>query len=129
MTQIKVSKILDIAKYTATKAGSELADFLLYVSELADQTIRILRNGITFTDNVDCSFLTVNLATGVTSAVNVGSRRPKAIWVAQVVSVLYGVDTFRWYIDGDGSCKVIVNFTGSPAASQQIPVVLLILYG
>ncbi len=128
MTQIKVSKILDLAKYAATKSGQELADFLTYVSELADQVIRILRNGITFTDNIDSKFASASLVTGVASTINVGNRRPKLVIVAQVMSVLYSTDSFSWYIDGNGDCKVVATFTGSPGTAQ-IPVVLLICYG
>lgn len=128
MTQIKVSKILETAKFIATDAGKELQDFIQYVSELADQVIRILRNGVTFADNMDAKFINVNLVTATATAINVGNRRPKMIMVAEVISVTYGVDSFSWYVDNDGSTKVKVGFTGSPGTSQ-IPVVLLISYG
>lgn len=128
MTQIKVSKILELAKFTQTEAGKQLQDFLQYVSELADQVIRILRNGITIQDNVDAKWLDVTLVTGVATVVNVGSRRAKMITVAQVVSVLYGLDAFSWYVDTDGSTKVKATLTGSPGTAQ-VPVVLLVCYG
>lgn len=129
MTQIKISKILEVAKFLATTSGKELEDFIQYVSDLADQMVRAMRNGLSVADNLDAKFLTVNLAHNVTSAVNVGSRRAKMILTAQVLSVTYGLDTFHWYVDADGSTKVRMTFTGSPAATLQIPVVLLISYG
>ena len=128
MTQIKVSRLIEVGKILTTKAGQDLADFVQYVADLAEQVVRALRNGLTFSDNMDATFKTVSLVSGTTAAVNVGTRRPVGIWPVQVVSTAHGWDSFHWYIDGSGQAQVVMTFTSTPG-STPLSVVLLIVYG
>lgn len=128
MTQIKVSRLVEVAKILTTKSGQELQDFVQYVADLAEQVVRALRNGLSFTDNMDATFKTVSLVSGSTAAVNVGTRRPAGIWPVQVVSTQHGWESFHWYIDGAGQAQVLMTFTSTPG-SVPLSVVLLIIYG
>jgi hypothetical protein len=150
MTQIKVSRLVEVGKILATKVGQEIPDFVQYVADLAEQVVRALRNGLSFTDNMDATFKTVSLVSGLTAAVNVGARRPVGIWPVQVVSTAHGWESFHWYIDGSGQAQVVMTFTGTPVvftvteavtgltktitgitapSSAPLSVVLLIIYG
>lgn len=151
MTQIKVSSLIEVSKILTTKAGQELADFVQYLADLSSQVVRALRNGLSFTDNMDASFKTVSLVSGTTTAVNVGARRPVGIWPVQVISAARGWDSFHWYIDGSGQAQVEMTFLGTPhtfsladtstppvtytftayvaAPATPLSVVLLIIYG
>lgn len=128
MTKLKISRLIEVAKFLTTKSGQELQDFITYVADLAEQVVRALRNGLTFSDNFDAAFRTASLVSGVASTLNVGDRRPVGIIPMQVVSTAYGLDSLTWYVDGSGNTKVQVGFTGSPGTAQ-VSVVFLIVYG
>ena len=82
MAKITISRIFEVSLIATTKAYTELQPFIDYVNGLADNTIRILRNGITLTDNVRCSIITQKLTPGTTLSFAVNSR-PVGIIVLQ----------------------------------------------
>ena len=128
MTQLKVSRLIEVSKILTTKSGQELSDFVQYVADLAEQVVRTLRNGVSFVDNMDASFKDAKLVSGTAAIINSGTKRPRMIQIAQIMSETYALDSFTWYIDAQGRTQVKATFTGSPA-STQISVVLLIVYG
>jgi hypothetical protein len=128
MGKITSAKFPEVGKLMATQAGKQLQELVEYLSGFCDDMALNLKNSLTFGDNFLCNFTSVTLADGVASGVQV-KNRAKMILVAQVVSTLYGIDKFSWYIDEQGATKVLVNFSGSPPAGTQIQVVLLIVYG
>lgn len=128
MTQLKVSRLVEVSKLLTTKSGQELQDFIQYVADLAEQVVRTLRNGVSFGDNMDATFKTVTVTSGTAGIVNTDGKRPKLVTIAQVMSLTYAVDSFLWYIDATGQVNVKATFTGSPGTTQ-IQVVLLIVYG
>ncbi len=128
MTQLKVSRLIEVSKILTTKSGQELSDFVQYVADLAEQVVRTLRNGVSFGDNMDATFKEAKLVSGTASVINSGTKRPKMIQIAQVMSTVYSLDSFLWFIDAQGQTQVRATFTGSPG-SAQIDVVLLIIYG
>ncbi len=128
MTQLKVSRLIEVSKILTTKSGQELSDFVQYVADLAEQVVRTLRNGVSFADNMDATFKEAKLVSGTATVINSGAKRPRMIQIAQVMSTVYSVDSFLWFIDAQGQTQVRATFTGSPG-SAQIDVVLLIIYG
>jgi hypothetical protein len=127
MAKITISRIFETSKILATEPGQILQDFINYMSQLAEQTLRNLRNGLTFTDNFDCLVSTVALSDGVDQVVNTSGRQPSGILPLRVVSTAYGADSFAWYIDETGATHVTMTFTNSPTKAQNV--VLLILFG
>ena len=128
MTQLKVSRLLEVSKILTTKSGQELADFVQYVADLAEQVVRTLRNGVSFADNMDATFKEATLVSGDATTVNTGTKRPRMVQVAQVMSLTYALDSFLWYIDSKGATQVKATFTGTPGTTR-VSVVLLIVYG
>ena len=53
MAKITISRIFEISLISASKAYEEMQPFVDYVNSLADNAIRILRNGITLQDNIN----------------------------------------------------------------------------
>jgi anti-sigma regulatory factor (Ser/Thr protein kinase) len=131
MGKIATERIYDSGKELATKTGQELKNFIGFVTSAFTEVVIALKGGLTYEDNYNCKIVTVELVNAITQVISAksGLQTIKEIRVRQVVSTLYGMDTFHWYTDGDGSVKVLMTFTGSPAASTRINVVLLILYG
>lgn len=82
MAKITISRIFEVSLIAASKAYTELQPFIDYVNGLADNTIRILRNGITLSDNVDCSIITQKFTPGQSLQFAV-SAKPMGIIVLQ----------------------------------------------
>lgn len=82
MAKITVSRIFEVSLIATTKAYTELQPFIDYVNGLADNTIRILRNGITLRDNVACSIIDQKFTPGQALQFAV-TRRPLGIIVLQ----------------------------------------------
>ena len=64
MAKITISRIFEVSLIAASKAYTDMQPFVDYVNGLADNTIRILRNGITLSDNVSCTITTQKFTPG-----------------------------------------------------------------
>lgn len=64
MAKITISRIFEVSLIATSKAYTELQPFIDYVNGLADNTIRILRNGITLSDNINCTITTQKFTPG-----------------------------------------------------------------
>ena len=82
MAKITISRIFEVSLIAASKAYTDMQPFVDYVNSLADNTIRILRNGITLADNLSCTIVNQKFIPGqaLTFAVN---ARPIGIIVLQ----------------------------------------------
>lgn len=82
MAKITISRIFEVSLIAASKAYGELQPFIDYVNGLADNTIRILRNGITLNDNINCSIITQKFTPGIALQFAV-SAKPVGIIILQ----------------------------------------------
>lgn len=82
MAKITISRIFEVSLIATSKAYTELQPFIDYVNGLADNTIRILRNGITLGDNVACTITDQKFTPGQALQFAV-TRRPVGIIVLQ----------------------------------------------
>ena len=82
MAKITVSRIFEVSLIATSKAYTELQPFIDYVNSLADNTIRILRNGITLGDNINCSIVSQKFTPGQALQFAVNAR-PVGIIVLQ----------------------------------------------
>lgn len=105
MAKITISRIFEVSLIAASKAYTELQPFIEYVNGLADNTIRILRNGITLNDNVACTITTQKMTPGQSLQFAV-TRRPVGIIVLQSDEP---VTSFTW-----------VNLTDTTQVSAKI---------
>jgi len=128
MAKINVSKLIDTGKFLATAAGKELADLITYLADFVEQVIRTLNKGVTITDNMSSKTLTVNLKNDIEQVINTDNKIPLWIAPARVVSSVYGVDDFHWYVNSANEVVVRVGYTGSPSASITYDVVLVIFF-
>jgi hypothetical protein len=131
MAKITVSRIFELSKYLATKSGQELKDALGYMSDFAEVTLRNLRNGLTFADNFDCEVRRITVKTNLESTISIASRkRASSVQVRRVISdQYYIVEKFGWKYNSEGDIVVTIVFSGSPAATLDIAVEILVLFG
>lgn len=134
MTKINLNRIFEIGKYLETKSGDELKDALQYLSQFAEVALRALSGGpgsLTYLDNFDCETKRVDLLNGIETVVLTKPvRRVVEVRIRQVINdTFYIVDKFGWKYNGSGNIVTSVYFSGSPGATQNITVELLIFYG
>jgi len=82
MAKITISRIFEVSLIATSKAYTELQPFIDYVNGLADNTIRILRNGITLGDNINCSVISQKFTPGKALQFAVNAR-PTGIIILQ----------------------------------------------
>lgn len=111
MAKITISRIFEVSLIAASKAYTDLQPFIDYVNGLADNTIRILRNGITLTDNVSCTITSQKFTPGQALQFAVNAR-PVGIIILQSDSP---VTSFVW-TPGNDTTQVSGTIT-SPATT------------
>lgn len=130
MAKITISRIFETSRALATKAGAELSDVVQFVADLAEQTLRNLRNGLTYTDNFDCQSKPVYLRNGVATPVSVsGLKAVSEVRVRRFLDTRYALSSWIWYVDQNGRLTVTAGFSGSPDANYEVPLEILILFG
>ncbi len=131
MAKITLSRIYELSRYLATKAGQELEGPLTYLSEFAELTLRNLRNGLTFADNLDCETKQVIVRHNTEATVSVSARkRATRIYVDRAIDqTYYVVEGFGWKFNSSGEIVIKITFAGPPASSVDIPVQLVIHFG
>lgn len=115
MAKITISRIFEVSLIAASEAYTELQPFIDYVNGLADNTIRILRNGITLNDNINCSILTQKFTPGqqLQFAVN---ARPVGIIVLQSDQP---VTSFYWQQSTDAT-QVLATVTSTTTTAFNV---------
>lgn len=127
MAKISINALLEVSKMLATKAGQELSEALDFLNDLADQTVRILRQGITVQDNLNASTPTVELTHNTAQVVNFeSSKQIFAVIPVRVISTQYGIDSFAWYLNAANQLVVKAGITGAP--TERVSVTLIIWY-
>lgn len=131
MAKVTLSRLFEISNYLKTKSGQELSDALTYLSQFVEVTIRNLKNGLTFFDNFLCEVKTVAVRPDVESVILTNSKAPVTqMLVKRVVSdTYYTYSSFGWKYDNSGNLVIKVGFPGSPPATQNITVELVIFFG
>lgn len=121
MAKITISRIFEVSLIASSKAYEELQTFVEYVNGLADNTIRILRNGVTLNDNINCSIITQQLTpnTPLTFAVN---ARPVGVIVLQSDRP---VTSFTWQY---GSTATQISAEITSTASTAFNVKMCVFY-
>ena len=131
MAKVTLSRLFEVSKYLTTEAGKELKDALIYLSEFVEVTTRNLRNGLTFADNFDTTMKTLVVRNETeTIILTEEPRRVKEVVLRQAVDDSYFVvDSFGWKYDSSGNVIIKVGFAGSPPATKDIRLEVMIHFG
>lgn len=115
MAKITISRIFEVSLIASSKAYEELQSFVEYVNSLADNTIRILRNGVTLSDNISCSIITQQMTpnTPLTFAVN---ARPIGVIVLQSDRP---VTSFTWQY-GSTATQISAEITSTTSTAFNV---------
>lgn len=130
MSKISISRIFETSRALATKSGQELADVVNFLSDLGEQTLRALRNGLTYGDNFDCEPKLVGLRSGVATVISVASSKAvREVRIRRFLDTRYPLDSWIWYVAPAGGLTVKATFASSPAADYEVPLEILIYFG
>lgn len=131
MAKVTISRLFEISNYLKTQAGQQLSDALNYLSTFVEVTIRNLKNGLTFGDNFLCEVKTVTVFPNVETVILPSSKSPAAqIMVRRVINdTYYTVNSFGWKYNSSGSLVIKLGFDGTPPATSNITVELVIFFG
>ena len=121
MAKITISRIFEVSLIAASKAYTEMQPFVDYVNGLADNTIRILRNGITLSDNVSCTITTQKFTPGQSLQFAVNARPVGII----ILSSDQPVTSFVWT---PGNDTTQVSGTLTSTATEAFNVKLCVFY-
>jgi len=126
VTVITITRTPDIAKALNTKSGQELDDILSFlVTELTDQVIRTLRNGISFKDNFTCIVSQVALTHDVYQEIETNGRTPTQIIFGRVSSPTTILTGFGWFVNERGRLQVKVKYDPVPTTALDCTLTIL----
>lgn len=124
--KVTITRLLEASKYLATEVGQQIPEFFTYMSELADNTVRALRNGLTFVDNFDCTIRTIDVSHNVPQVLVLdGQKRAVGVIPIRILSMTYAIDSTLWYYDERDRLNVRIGISGPPASPQKVTLVIL----
>jgi hypothetical protein len=131
MAKVTLSRLFEVSKYLATDAGKDLKDALVYISEFVEVTTRNLRNGLTYGDNFDTTLKQVTIKPDTEQVILSGERRrvKEVVCRRAVDATYYVIDSFGWKYNTDGDVVIKAGFTGSPPATQDIILEIMLHFG
>ena len=121
MAKITISRIFEVSLIAASKAYTDMQPFVDYVNGLADNTIRILRNGITLSDNVSCTITSQKFTPGQALQFAVNARPVGII----ILSSDQPVTSFVWT---NGNDTTQVSGTITSTVTEAFNVKLCVFY-
>lgn len=129
MALINITQLFDLSKAQATQAGQQLQDFLAYSTQALSQLISSLKNQLTFADNFNVDVKLLSVPADLPQVVSTPRGVPTGILPVRVMSTIYQLDAFGWWIDGSGRTIVKASFKGTPAPTGQVDIHVVIFYG
>lgn len=127
MTKVTVSRIFEVGQIASTKAYGELQSFIEYTNLFTDNVIRILRNGISVTDNLDATVFSVPLNSANSQKISV-KQEPIAVLVIRQSPITNPLTKFVWDMTSDKSLSLTATFTTTPTPTNPVTLKLLIIY-
>jgi hypothetical protein len=126
MAKITIQRIFDATKALASEAGQSLQDFINFQAQFAEITLRALRNGLTYADNMDCEIRSLKLSQNASVALNL-TKRPTEIRARRVLETSFALaQPIQWGFTANGKPFVVAVF--SPVPTTPVEVEIIILY-
>lgn len=125
MSKLSITRFIETSRFIATEAGQQLSDFITYMADFAEQSLRALRNGLTFGDNMNCLIVNATLQDQVAQVINSNNRTPFLIFHTSI-STTTAISSLIWYNNSSNQLVVKPSFVGSP--TDKIAVVLVLVF-
>lgn len=124
MSKLTINRILETSRFLATTAGQELTDFITYVGDLAENCIRALRNGLTFSENFRCLIKEVEFKDGVEAVVDVSGKTVIGCIPIKAIGDATALDAFGWRISDQGQFVAYVKFKTGTTGTVTLVILL-----
>jgi hypothetical protein len=119
LAKLTISRIFELSKALDTEAGTQLEEPLQFLSDMAEQVLRLLRNQLTFGDNFQCIQKRIGVRHNTPTQVDLEGKRATMVLPAQVVSPRYVLSApVTWYYDGNGKFQVLAQLSDRLANSR-----------
>jgi hypothetical protein len=125
LAKLSIQRLLEVSKLIATEAGGQLEEAITFLNDLANQTTKALRNGLSFRDNFNCLVQEAELRHDVEAVLNTSGKRPAMIIPGRVISTNAGLDSFAWYINEQNQTIVKVKYSGTTDVAQKCVFIIL----
>ena len=127
MAKITIQRIFETTKALATEAGQSLQDFINFNAQFAEVTLRALRNGLTYDDNMNCEIKQVTLTHNETQTVlQAAKNRPTEVRVRRVLDTQYALlSPLAWGYTASGAVFVKAAFTPTPTSAVKVEIIIL----
>lgn len=131
MAKVTLSRLFEVSQYLTTDAGKDLKDALVYISEFVEVVTRNLRNGLTFGDNFDTTLKVVTCRPDTELVILTGERRKvrEVVCRQAIDDTYYVIDSFGWKYNSEGNVVIKASFDGSPSATTDVKLALMIHFG
>jgi len=126
MTKLTTSRFFDTGLIGKAASYQELQPFFDYQTQLNDNLIRILINGIGLRDNIDAVILPIGLKQNTPTGFG-AVRTPVAVYVGGQRPISPAITTFVWEMGNDGR-PVATLTTTDPSYTGTLDVTLVIHY-
>ncbi len=125
MTKLSIQRVFETSKLLATDSGKELQELIGYVAEFAEQTLRILRNGVGVADQLDAQLVNAIVVSGEETEIST-NKVPIGIFPIRIQEEGTKNGEFGWYLNDQG--RVITNLVVTGTALDQYTVTYLVIY-
>src|SRR5258706_14299937 len=125
MAKLSVTRLVETSRMLRTQAGQDLADLLTFVNDIADQTIRALRQKLTYGDNFDCSVQTVSLIHNTEQVISFDATRILGeVRMRRVVSRTGGIQRLIYFINNNKQFILKATFNPTPTRAFECSIII-----
>jgi hypothetical protein len=125
MTKVTKNRTYDAAAEFKKPEGQALKGFIDDQITGDELTFRILRNGISFGDNVNCVVKDLDLLDGVAQVIGI-DKPVDMMLVGRVLSREFGLSQpLHWYYNDRNQLEVVAHFSGTPTVAVKVRAVIL----
>ena len=112
MTKLNIGQLFEISQLQALRDVQVITPFVDFVNSMADNLVRVLRNGVGLRDNVDCEIFAITMTDGIAQKIKT-RKTPIGVIVIRQALTQQQIKNFTWLIASDGSTQVTVSFESS----------------
>jgi hypothetical protein len=125
MTKINIQRTFDPSKVYETDAGKQLKDFIDSQLQVNELSLRTLRGGISFEDNMYCLVRDLELKHAEPQVIG-SDKKVSLMFAGRVFSTeFYLTAPLQWYYNDQGQLEVVARFSGTPTVALKVRTVIL----